>query len=72
MAHCNREMFHEQWKILLDDEFLAAYEHGILIECDDGITRRLYPRIFTYSADFPEKFVCSFSPFHLLIAVESW
>jgi hypothetical protein len=22
---------HAQWKILLDDEFLAAYEHGILI-----------------------------------------
>jgi hypothetical protein len=53
-------MFHAQWKILLDDEFLAAYERGILIQCQDGITRRLYPRIFTYSADFPEKFVDSF------------
>jgi hypothetical protein len=30
MTHCHREMFHVQWKIL-DDEFLAAYEHGILI-----------------------------------------
>jgi hypothetical protein len=57
MAHCHREIFHEQWKILLDDEFLEAYEHGILIQCCDGITRRLYPRIFTYSADHPEKLV---------------
>jgi hypothetical protein len=55
MAHCHREIFHEQWKILLDDEFLEAYEHGILLQCCDGITRRLYPRIFTYSADHPEK-----------------
>jgi hypothetical protein len=57
MAHCHREMFHEQWKILLDNEFLEAYEHGILIQCCDGIIRRLYPRIFTYSADHPEKLV---------------
>ena len=57
MAHCHREIFHEQWNILLDDEFLEAYEHGILIQCHDGITRRLYPRIFTYSADHPERLV---------------
>jgi hypothetical protein len=55
MAHCNREIFHAQWEILLDSEFLVAYEHGILIQCHDGVTRRLYPRIFTYSVDYPEK-----------------
>lgn len=55
MTHCRREIFHAQWDILLDDEFLEAYAHGILIQCRDGITRRLYPRIFTYSADHPEK-----------------
>ncbi|KAG2047193.1 hypothetical protein BDR06DRAFT_1032526 [Suillus hirtellus] len=54
-THCQRELFHEQWKILLDDEFLEVYEHGIVIHCCDGITRRFYPRIFTYSADYPEK-----------------
>lgn len=57
MAHCYRELAHEQWKLLLDDEFLQAYEHGIVIECCDGVTRRIYPRIFTYSADYPEKYV---------------
>lgn len=42
---------------MLSDEFLEAYEHGVVIKCCDGITRRFYPRIFAYSADYPEKFV---------------
>ena len=54
-THCRRELFHEQWRTLLDEHFLHAYEHGIVITCCDGITRRFYPRIFTYSADYPEK-----------------
>jgi len=57
MAHCRREALHAQWEILLDDEFVEAYRHGIVIKCCDGITRRFYPRIFTYSADYPEKYV---------------
>ncbi|RDB22554.1 hypothetical protein Hypma_009968 [Hypsizygus marmoreus] len=32
-----------------------AYHHGLVVTCLDGITRRFYPRIFTYSADYPEK-----------------
>jgi Plavaka transposase len=55
MAHCHREMYHAQWAIILDDEFLEAYQHGIVISCLDGVKRRFYPRIFTYSADYPEK-----------------
>ncbi|PBK60412.1 hypothetical protein ARMSODRAFT_898121 [Armillaria solidipes] len=55
MAHCRRELFHEAWKLLLDDDFVTAYEHGIVLTCADGIRRRVYPRIFTYSADYPEK-----------------
>ncbi|KAF7966593.1 hypothetical protein HWV62_37801 [Athelia sp. TMB] len=55
MTHCRRELFHAQWEILLDDEFLHAYQHGIVIQCSDGVTRRFYPRILTYSADYPEK-----------------
>jgi len=46
---------HAQWTILLDDEFLEASTHGIVITCYDGVERRFYPRIFTYSADYPEK-----------------
>jgi hypothetical protein len=40
---------------MLDDEFLAAYQHGLVLKCADGIVRRVYLRIFTYSADYPEK-----------------
>jgi hypothetical protein len=67
-THCHREFFHEQWKILLDDEFLQAYEHGIVVCCCDGIKRRFYPRIFTYSADYPEKYVYSIC---ILISIDS-
>ena len=55
MSHCARELFHAQWRILLDDDFLEAWEHGIAILCIDGVKRRVYPRIFSYSADYPEK-----------------
>jgi hypothetical protein len=55
MAHCHREIYHAQWAIMLDDEFLKAYQHGTVITSPDGVKRRFYPRIFTYSADYPEK-----------------
>ena len=48
---------HGSWRIVLDDEFVHAYKYGIVIRCADGILRRVYPRIFTYSADYPEKYV---------------
>jgi hypothetical protein len=46
---------HKVWDHLLDDEFIKAYKHGFTMECLDGVWRRFYPRIFTYSADYPEK-----------------
>ncbi|KAI9057376.1 hypothetical protein FKP32DRAFT_1745228 [Trametes sanguinea] len=55
ITHCRRELFHGQWECIIDDEFVHAYAHGIVVDCIDGIRRRLYPRIFTYSADYPEK-----------------
>ncbi|KZP02363.1 hypothetical protein FIBSPDRAFT_905925, partial [Athelia psychrophila] len=58
-THCRRETLHAQWEILLDDDFVAAYQHGIVVECCDGIKRRFYPRIFTYSADYQEKVIIS-------------
>ena len=54
-GHCQREMYHAQWSILLDEEFLEAYQHGMALQCCDEIWRRFYPRIFTYSADYKEK-----------------
>jgi hypothetical protein len=55
MTHCARELFHAQWRILLDDDFLEAWKHGIAILCADGLKRRVYPRIFSYAADYPKK-----------------
>ncbi|KAG1901203.1 uncharacterized protein F5891DRAFT_1187899 [Suillus fuscotomentosus] len=54
-THCRRELFHGCWEILLDKDFLHAYRHGIVLRCADGVLRRIFPRIFTYSADYPEK-----------------
>jgi hypothetical protein len=45
----------ELWKALLDDEFVDAWYNGVVIKCADGITRRVFIRIITYSADYPEK-----------------
>ncbi|KAG8945266.1 hypothetical protein FRC04_001106 [Tulasnella sp. 424] len=55
LQHCKRELFQAVWNAMMDPEFLEAYRHGIVVQCGDGITRRLFPRIFTYSADYPEK-----------------
>ncbi|KAF8834278.1 hypothetical protein BDN67DRAFT_992701 [Paxillus ammoniavirescens] len=57
LAHCKRELIHAIWRILLDDKFVEAYKNGILIKCHDGVVCRVYPRIFTYSADYPEKII---------------
>ncbi|KAI0365931.1 hypothetical protein BV20DRAFT_953283 [Pilatotrama ljubarskyi] len=55
LTFCKRELMQQIWLLLLDDEFLDAYENGILVTCGDGVVRRIFPRIFTYSADYPEK-----------------
>ncbi|KIL64222.1 hypothetical protein M378DRAFT_78641, partial [Amanita muscaria Koide BX008] len=55
LTHLRRELVHEVWKILLDEEFTKAYTDGFDVEFADGKVRRVFPRIFTYSADYPEK-----------------
>ncbi|TEB23585.1 hypothetical protein FA13DRAFT_1571092, partial [Coprinellus micaceus] len=55
LRHVRRELFQAQWDVLLDDEFLRAYEHGLAVDCGDGVRRRFYPRILTYGADYPER-----------------
>ncbi|KAG2058771.1 hypothetical protein BDR06DRAFT_980185 [Suillus hirtellus] len=40
-THCCRDLFHAYWDILLDENFLHAYRHGIVLKCAD--------------ADYPEK-----------------
>ncbi|KAJ3548000.1 hypothetical protein NMY22_g1435 [Coprinellus aureogranulatus] len=55
LTHCRRELMHGVWRILFDDDFVHAYKYGIVIKCLDGIERRVFPRVFSYSADYPEK-----------------
>ncbi|KAK6984281.1 hypothetical protein R3P38DRAFT_2806647 [Favolaschia claudopus] len=57
LAHMKRELFHRCWDILLCPDFIHAWLHGLEVRCFDGILRRLFPRFFSYSADYPEKFV---------------
>ena len=45
---------------MLDEEFMRAYKDGIVVLCGDGIKRRIFLRIFAYSADYPEKYVFRF------------
>jgi hypothetical protein len=43
------------WNILLSNKFVEAYRIGLVIICFDGVTRRVFSRFYTYSADYPEK-----------------
>jgi hypothetical protein len=54
-AHLKRELMHGIWDLLLCPEFIHAYVHGIVVKCYDGIERLVFPRFFTYGADYPEK-----------------
>lgn len=55
LTFLRRDLMQSIWRLLLDDQFVHAYVHGMEIKCADGVVRRVYPRIFTYSADYPEK-----------------
>jgi Plavaka transposase len=55
LTHSCRELMQAIWMHLLDNEFVQAYEHGILVVCADHVTRHIFPHIMTYSADYPEK-----------------
>ncbi|KAJ3560946.1 hypothetical protein NP233_g10506 [Leucocoprinus birnbaumii] len=55
LTHMRHELMHTIWCLLLDEDFQRAYIHGMIVKCADGITQLLFPRFFTYSADYPEK-----------------
>ncbi|KZV79958.1 hypothetical protein EXIGLDRAFT_733851 [Exidia glandulosa HHB12029] len=57
LTHLRRELNHAAWTRLLDNDFCHAYRHGVVINCADGVTRRIFPRFFCYIADYPEKYV---------------
>ncbi len=55
LTHCKRELMHAILAMVIDERFIEAYENGFEFLCHDGIIRRFFPRILTYSADYPEK-----------------
>src|SRR5215472_13469008 len=55
MTFCHHEFMHAKWKVVLDEDFIEAWKHSILIKCCDGISRRFYLCIFSHSGDYPEK-----------------
>jgi len=52
--------------LILNTAFMAAYQFGILICFADQIVRRVFPRLFAYMADYPEKWAVSYTPTSLL------
>jgi hypothetical protein len=55
LAHLKRELMHAVWDLLLTPEFIHAYVNGLVVKCYDGVERLVFPRLFTYGADYPEK-----------------
>jgi hypothetical protein len=48
------------WDLILDERFMEMYRNGVVVKFFDGILRRIFPRFYTYSADYPEKCVTFF------------
>ena len=65
LTHLRRELMQAIWLIILDDDFLHAYIHGIDLEFIDDDPYIFFPRIFTDSNDYSEKYV------HMLFVVIS-
>ena len=57
LTHLKRELIHAIYELILNSIFMMAYKDGIAVTCYDGIQRRLFVRLLTYSGDYPEKYV---------------
>jgi Plavaka transposase len=55
LTHLKRELMHAVYDLILNSRFVDAYKNGVLITCYDETQRRLFVRVLTYSADYPEK-----------------
>ena len=38
ITHLKCKLVQKVWELLLDDAFMEAYKHGIVITCADGVT----------------------------------
>ncbi|KAI0363060.1 hypothetical protein BV20DRAFT_959073 [Pilatotrama ljubarskyi] len=55
LTFLKRELMQQIWLLLLDEPFMYAYVHGLIILCGDSIRRRTFPRFFIHAADYVEK-----------------
>ncbi|KAI0365862.1 hypothetical protein BV20DRAFT_1027357 [Pilatotrama ljubarskyi] len=55
LTFLKRELIQRIWLLLLDDAFVYAYVHGLVLLCGDDVRRRLFIRFLLYAADYPEK-----------------
>ncbi|EKM78993.1 hypothetical protein AGABI1DRAFT_75575 [Agaricus bisporus var. burnettii JB137-S8] len=59
ITNCRRELVHEIWLLLMDEDFVEAYKNGFTHEFFDGVIRRVFLRISIYGMDYPEKVLMS-------------
>ncbi|OSD06437.1 hypothetical protein PYCCODRAFT_1442622 [Trametes coccinea BRFM310] len=55
LTFLKRELMQQVLLLLMDDRFMYAYVHGLVIFCGDDIQRRMFIRFILYAADYPEK-----------------
>ena len=57
LTHCKWELMQAIWTLLLDSNSVHAYEFGIVMKFADGVLHRVFLHLFTYTADYPEKYL---------------
>lgn len=62
-----RELMQAVWLLLLDDRFMYAYIHGLVVLCGDEIWQHLFIRFLIYAADYPEKYTTHNHDFECMI-----
>ncbi|KAF8675505.1 hypothetical protein AX14_005100, partial [Amanita brunnescens Koide BX004] len=55
IMHCKRQLIHLIWLLILHNDFMHAYVHGFHHIFPDRIRQLLFPPLFTYATDYPEK-----------------
>jgi hypothetical protein len=50
-------LYHAVIRHILEGEFEEVYKNGVIILFPDGVHRRVFPRFYSYSADYPEKYI---------------
>ncbi|THH15068.1 hypothetical protein EUX98_g9523 [Antrodiella citrinella] len=53
LKFCKRELLQRIWLLLLDKDFMDAYEHGFVMLCGDGINRRVLLACLRFLAQCP-------------------